>query len=92
VEDGVAYTVNGQTENIFSSLVVLLGYTHTFTRTSQWQNQARYEVGNGQVCGFRLEEERAGELDFVLYFGTGASPLCGCFSRASSKISWPGAT
>ncbi len=27
VEDGVAYTVSGPTENVFASLVVLLGYT-----------------------------------------------------------------
>jgi len=70
VEDGVAYTVTGAVENVYASLVVLMGYTQTFTRTNQWRNHARYEVGNGQVCGFRLEEERAGELDFVLYFGT----------------------
>jgi small GTP-binding protein len=68
-EDGVAYTVTGPTENVFASLVVLLGYTHTFTRTAQWQNNARYEVGDGLVCGFRQEAERDGELDFVLCFG-----------------------
>jgi small GTP-binding protein len=68
-EDGVAYTVRGPTENVFASLVVLLGYTHTFTRTAQWQNNARYEVGDGLVCGFRQEAERDGELDFVLCFG-----------------------
>jgi hypothetical protein len=67
-EDGVAYTVAGPTENVFASLVVLLGYTNTFTRTSQWQNNARYEVGGGLVCGFRQEAERDGELDFVLCF------------------------
>jgi small GTP-binding protein len=69
VEDGIAYTVSGAVENVYASLVVLMGYTQTFTRTSQWRDQARYEVGNGQVCGFRLENERPGELDFVLYFG-----------------------
>jgi small GTP-binding protein len=69
IEDGVAYTVSGPTENVFASLVVLLGYTHTFTRTAQWQNNARYEVGDGLVCGFRQEAERDGELDFVLCFG-----------------------
>lgn len=69
-EDGVAYTVSGATENVYASLVVLMGYTQTFTRSNQWQNNARYEVGKSLVCGFRLEEERAGELDFVLYFGT----------------------
>jgi small GTP-binding protein len=68
-EEGVAYTVIGPTENVFASLVVLLGYTHTFTRTNQWHNNARYEVGDGLVCGFRQEAERDGELDFVLCFG-----------------------
>ena len=68
-EDGVAYTVSGPTENVFASLVVLLGYTHSFTRTAQWHNNARYEVGDGLVCGFRQEAERDGELDFVLCFG-----------------------
>jgi hypothetical protein len=67
-EGGVAYTVSGAVENVYASLVVLMGYTQTFTRTNQWRNQARYEVGEEFVCGFRLEEERAGELDFVLYF------------------------
>ncbi len=69
-EDGVSYTVSGAVENVYASLVVLLGYTQTFTRTDQWRNQARYEVGDGLVCGFRLDADRDGELDFVLYFGT----------------------
>lgn len=68
-EDGVAYTVSGAVENVYASLVVLLGYTATFTRTNQWRNQARYEVEGGLACGFRLESEREGELDLVLYFG-----------------------
>jgi hypothetical protein len=38
IEDGVAYTVSGPTENVLASLVVLLGYTHAFTRTAQWYN------------------------------------------------------
>jgi small GTP-binding protein len=67
-EDGAAYTVSGPTENVFASLVVLLGYTHTFTRTQQWQNNARYEIGKGLICGFRQDAERDGELDFVLCF------------------------
>ena len=67
--DGVSYTVSGAVENVYASLVVLLGYTQTFTRTDQWRNQARYEVGDGLVCGFRLDAERDGELDLVLYFG-----------------------
>jgi hypothetical protein len=73
-KDGVAYTVSGPTENVFASLVVLLGYTHSFTRTSQWQANARYEVGDALVCGFREEAERAGELDFVLCFGPQVGP------------------
>ena len=69
LEDGVAYTVTGGVENVYASLVVLLGYTHTFTRTAQWKNQARYEVGDSLVCGFRQEAEHEGELQFVLNFG-----------------------
>jgi small GTP-binding protein len=73
-EDGVAYTVSGPTENVFATLVVLLGYTHTFTRTAQWHNNARYEVGDGLVCGFRQEADRDGELDFVLCFAPQVGP------------------
>jgi small GTP-binding protein len=73
-EEGVAYTTSGAVENVYASLVVLMGYTPTFTRTNQWRNQARYEVGQSLVCGFRQEEERAGELDFVLYFGNKTPP------------------
>ncbi len=68
-EEGVAYTVTGAIENVYASLVVLLGYTHTFTHAEQWRSQARYEMNGGLVCGFRQEAERDGELDFVLYFG-----------------------
>ena len=67
-EDGVSYSISGAMENVYASLVVLLGYTQTFTRTAQWRNHARYEVGDGLVCGFRLDADRDGELDFVLYF------------------------
>ena len=68
-EDGVAYTVSGAVENVYASLVVLLGYTQTFTRTDQWQRQARYEMGDGSICGFRQEGDRDGELELVIYFG-----------------------
>ena len=69
VRDGVSYSAAGAVENLYASLVVLLGYTSTFTRTNQWRDHARYVVGADMVCGFRVEAEREGELDFVLYFG-----------------------
>ena len=69
-QDGVAYTLSGAVENVYASLAVLLGYTQTFTRTNQWRHEARYEIGDGLVCGFRREGDRDGELDFVLYFGS----------------------
>jgi hypothetical protein len=71
--DGVAYTVSGAVENVYASLVVLLGYTQTFTRTNQWQRQARYVMGDGSICGFRQEGDLDGELEFVLYFDTHVS-------------------
>jgi len=72
LEEGPAYTVSGAVQNVYASLVVLLGYTRQLTRTNQWQNQARYEIGKGLICGFRSEAERDGERDFVLYFGAAA--------------------
>ncbi|HEV2706542.1 MAG TPA: TIR domain-containing protein [Pyrinomonadaceae bacterium] len=71
--DDVSYKVSGAVENVYAALVVLLGYTNTFTRTNQWQNQAQYETSEGELCGFRQVEEREGESEFVLYFGEGAT-------------------
>ncbi|MFD0741534.1 TIR domain-containing protein [Phytohabitans flavus] len=69
VEEGAAYTATGAVENVYASLVVLLGYTGVFARTNQWRSQAEYTFGDGLVCGFRMEAEREGELDLVLHFG-----------------------
>jgi WD40 repeat protein len=66
--DGLSYVVRGCVENLYASLVVLLGYTPSFTRINQWQNQAQYEMGEGENCGFRLIEDREGEIELVLYY------------------------
>lgn len=63
-----SYTVTGAIENIYSALVVLLGYTNTFTRIQQWQNQVQYEVETGQLCGIRKVEEHEGQLELILYY------------------------
>lgn len=68
VEDGPSYSVRGAVQNVYARLVVLLGYTDTFARADQWHNQARYVVGKDHVCGFRVTGDRAGRLEFVLYF------------------------
>lgn len=66
--DDFSYRVAGAVENVYAALVVQLGYTNTFTRTNQWQNQAEYETARGDVCGFRQVEEREGEIELVLYY------------------------
>jgi hypothetical protein len=68
VED-VLYTVSGRVENVYAALVVLLGYSNTFTRTNQWQNQAEYEMNPGEICGFKQIAEREGEIDLLHYYG-----------------------
>ena len=68
-EDDATYIINGATENIYAALVVLLGYTNTFTRRSQWRGRAEYEMDEGELCGFRLAREEEGELEIVLYYG-----------------------
>jgi GTPase SAR1 family protein len=67
--DDISYVGRGRVENLYASLVVLLGYTPSFTRINQWQNQAQYEMGEGEICGFRLIEDREGEIEVVLYYG-----------------------
>jgi small GTP-binding protein len=69
VEEVVSYGVTGAVENLYASVVVVLGYTSTFTRTNQWRNHARYVVGENLVCDLRVESEREAELTFVLSFG-----------------------
>lgn len=66
--DDISYIIRGAVENIYAALVVLLGYTPTFTRVNQWQNQAQYETSVGHICGFRQIEERAGEIELILYY------------------------
>ena len=72
--DDISYVVRGRVENLYASLVVLLGYTPSFTRINQWQNQAQYEMGEGEICGFRLIEDREGEIELVLYYGDQMPP------------------
>ena len=72
--DDYSYTVAGSTENIYATLVVLLGYTNVFTRTEQWQDQAQYEVDSGDICGFRQLEERESEIDLLIYYSQTVSP------------------
>ncbi len=74
IED-ISYVVRGRIENVYSALVVLLGYTQTFTRVNQWKNQAQYELGKGEICGFRLIEEHEGEIELVLYHNPAMPPF-----------------
>ncbi len=67
VESG-SYRVKGAVENIYSSLVVLLGYTNTFIRTHHWQNQAQYEMGDGEICGFQQTDYGDGEIELLIYY------------------------
>jgi GTPase SAR1 family protein len=72
--DDVSYRVSGAVENVYAAMVVLLGYTNTFTRKHQWQNQAQYELGKDEVCGFRQVAEHEGEIELVLYYGEPMPP------------------
>jgi WD40 repeat protein len=66
--DNISYVVRGRVGSLYASLVVLLGYTPSFTRINQWQNQAQYEMGEAEICGFRLTGDREGEVELVLYY------------------------
>ena len=68
IED-VTYRIRGAVENVYASLVVLLGYTNTFVRTNQWQNQAQYAVSEREICGFQQTDYHEGEIELVLQYG-----------------------
>ncbi|MEL7423457.1 MAG: TIR domain-containing protein [Bacteroidota bacterium] len=68
IVEGASYRIMGAVENLYASLVVLLGYTNTFIRTNHWQNQAQYEMGEGEICGFEQTDFGNGEIEVVLYY------------------------
>jgi hypothetical protein len=75
LEDAVVYTVTGAVESLYGRTVAALGYTNTFARTGLWCNDARYIiVASRQICGVRVEPERAGARDFVVYFEQNVDP------------------
>jgi small GTP-binding protein len=71
--EDVSYHIVGDTENLYASLVVLLGYTNVFARSEQWHSEARYQVRENISCGFKCEFGRDDELDFILYYGVNVS-------------------
>jgi small GTP-binding protein len=64
--DGVTYVVEGNVQNVYASLVVLLGYTNVLTRVNQWQNRAEYEI-DGVRIGFRQSRIRDERLELTVY-------------------------
>jgi WD40 repeat protein len=70
-EDDVTYRLSGAVQNVYASLVVLLGYTNTFSRSEHWRDQARYEA-DGHVCIFRLAAQHKEEVELVLAYSPGA--------------------
>ena len=54
--------------------MVLLGYMPSIARIKQWQNEAHCEMREGEICGFRLIEDREGEIEVVLYYGDQLPP------------------
>lgn len=66
-EDDVTYVIMGNIINVYSALVVLLGYTNVLRRRNQWQNQADYEM-DGMRMGFRQQRPHDGELLLTLHY------------------------
>ena len=68
--DDVTYLVTGSIENVYASLVVLLGYTNVLRRRDQWRDQARYELDR-HLLHFRQERQRDDRLEIVLSYPDG---------------------
>ena len=65
--DDVTYVVTGSIENVYASLVVLLGYTNVLRRKDQWRGQAQYEMDR-HLLHFRQERPRDDRLEIVLSY------------------------
>jgi small GTP-binding protein len=68
--DDMTYVLTGAVENVYASLVVLLGYTNVLRRRDQWRDQARYEL-DGHLLHFRQERRRDDRLEIVLSYPDG---------------------
>ncbi len=66
LEPGVTYVAEGSVENVYASLVVLLGYTNVLVRGNQWQDRAEYEL-DGQRVGFKQSRTSPERLELALY-------------------------
>ena len=69
---GVTYVVEGNIQNVYASLVVLLGYTNALTRVNQWQDRAEYEIDDDRV-GFTHQRVRDDRFELTLYHQRAAS-------------------
>ena len=68
-EDGQVYVVRGLTQRVYPALVVMLGYSPSYTRAHHWRRQAEYVNRHGHVCGFREVSTDDAQLELQLYFG-----------------------
>ncbi|MET0414503.1 MAG: TIR domain-containing protein [Actinoplanes sp.] len=68
--DDATFLVTGSIQNVYASLVVLLGYTNVLRRRDQWRDQARYEL-DGHLLHFRQERRRDDRLEIVLSYPDG---------------------
>jgi small GTP-binding protein len=65
--DDATYVVTGSIENVYASLVVLLGYTNVLRRENQWRGQARYQLDE-HLLHFRQVRPRDDQLEIVLSY------------------------
>lgn len=82
-EEGPTYFISGSVENVYASLVVLLGYTNTFKHHYHWKNEVQYQAQfvitepidkREIICGFRQSSESEGEIKLVLYYSSYTTP------------------
>jgi small GTP-binding protein len=71
--DDVTYVIEGNIQNVYASLVVLLGYTNVLVRRNQWQDRAEYEMDSFTV-GFEQTRARADRIELTLFY-EGSAPV-----------------
>lgn len=67
-ETFVSYTVSGEWQTIWSTLVVRLWYSQEFARRELWRNAAEFAFTDGHTLGLQIQKDRDGTATINLYF------------------------
>lgn len=68
------YDFSGAIDNIYASLITILGHTQMFGPVRLWENRAEFEVAGKGVCGLAKTSKGGGFAHLDIYFDKHLNP------------------